>query len=178
MNKYLGLLAGLLLLASNVLSQNLIRWQEDVPLQWGHFNGAPHDSSFAAASFIGIDYQVLEKNFWTGRIKLDVFATFNCDSSWVLPEKADEITLQHEQIHFNIAELYARKIRKMVDLEIRTTREFRKNFPNLYRALYLEYYDCQNQFEEETDLGRDLQAQQKWAARIRHGLNLLPVAMN
>jgi predicted secreted Zn-dependent protease len=38
---------------------------------------------------------------------------FDKDQSWMMVKNA--YVLQHEQIHFNISELYARKIRKSAD---------------------------------------------------------------
>ncbi|WP_415325126.1 hypothetical protein [Chryseobacterium sp. MMS23-Vi53] len=44
---------------------------------------------------------------------IHVLVYFNPDNSWMLLK--DPTTLEHEQIHFNIAELYARKMRKSID---------------------------------------------------------------
>ena len=39
---------------------------------------------------------------------------FYPESSWYIPETANEVILSHEQLHFDISELFARKMRERV----------------------------------------------------------------
>ena len=43
-----------------------------------------------------------------------VYAHFYPDKSWVIKEQSSEHILNHEQLHFDITELHARKFRKQL----------------------------------------------------------------
>jgi hypothetical protein len=87
-----------------------VRWNEDTKLTWGHFRGVASPSSTAdAATAVHISarpYRIKKKIFYT------VEAYFIPNQSWC--RSRSERLLGHEQLHFDIAELYARKARKKI----------------------------------------------------------------
>ncbi|WP_156176283.1 hypothetical protein [Hymenobacter terrenus] len=100
---------------------NRICWQEGVRLQWSDFRaprcyGCTYSTFVAAAT----SANVLVVGFTTNDNKQDYRVTcrFLRDSSWVNPVAAQHdasyraSTLAHEQLHFDIYELIARKIRQ------------------------------------------------------------------
>lgn len=48
------------------------------------------------------------------RVVVDVYAYFSPRQSWYHKDMADDHLLSHEQLHFDITELYARKLRKKI----------------------------------------------------------------
>src|SRR5690606_30202906 len=93
--------------------QEKIFWQED-GLSWNDFKSAPNQSSsFHANTSAGISYSWGIKNS-NGIIELnyEVLSFFNPENSWVKPGSDNKYLLQHEQLHFDITELHARKLRK------------------------------------------------------------------
>ena len=110
------------LLSSAITRQNLysvnenctdtIIWSQNRKLIWNDFKGQPDNNEMNKAStFAGLELM----SFYTkGSIpKLNVICYFIKSKSWVKVENEDY--LAHEQVHFDIWELYARKIRKSFD---------------------------------------------------------------
>jgi hypothetical protein len=98
------------LVAQNLLndSQDLIEWNEYYSLTWEDFQGTPDKQAIGDA---GTAVQIKAKPFYVkDQVQYDVEALFNRKKSW--SRGKSESLLQHEQLHFDIAELYARKIRK------------------------------------------------------------------
>ena len=89
---------------------NYIVWDESRPLSWEDFRGAVNHSSHAdAATAIHISakpYRQKKKIYYV------VDACFVPDKSW--SRERSETLLRHEQLHFDLAELYARKVRKKI----------------------------------------------------------------
>jgi len=93
-----------------------IIWNKEQKLTWNDFKGRPKNNSPAGAlSFCGMRHYFSYKN---GFIKINTETSFDCKKSWVNSEDKISSTLEHEQLHFNIAELYARKLRQ----ELQTTK--------------------------------------------------------
>ena len=89
-----------------------IIWSQNRKLKWNDFKGQPDNNEMNKAStFAGLELM----SFYTqGSIpKLNVICYFIKSKSWVKVENEDY--LAHEQVHFDIWELYARKIRKSFD---------------------------------------------------------------
>lgn len=156
----------ILTLQASAQNQRRIVWEKDRPLTWSDFRGAPHDSSFAAATYCSIEVAVCRRNFWTGRMSIKVEATVFPDTSWYQIEKIHELALRHEQGHFDIVEWHSRKLRKLIDEEIRNVNEFNVKFKTLYQNLHSEYYAEQLRYEKETDYGTSRDGQLRWEHKI------------
>src|SRR3954454_15021145 len=88
--------------------ENLLCWDESKPLQWDDFSGKAKDTSFFdAESFAEVRFNY--KLDQLHAFHFDVKAIFNKNISWIRQEHRSDALLKHEQIHFDIAELYARK---------------------------------------------------------------------
>lgn len=94
---------------------NILIWSAERKLKWSDFQGNKKDfNDFGkkAESTCGIQCEMIKKN----EDYLPVFETYSYfikNQSWTISWKDN--TLEHEQIHFDIFELYARKIRKSID---------------------------------------------------------------
>ena len=112
---FLGLIGLLLLVVSLSSSSNdspdIIYWTADQQLRWQDFKGHPQYQyeDISAITSSGI---VHYKGCKDGKINFKVQAYFEKKESWVKAEALTSHHLEHEQIHFDITELYARKLRK------------------------------------------------------------------
>ena len=79
--------------------------------------------------------------------------------------------LDHEQGHFDIAEIYARKIRSEVARQIITKSDFDSKFKLLYDRIYQEYQKFQVKYDQETNRGLNLNKQQEYREMINRQLN-------
>lgn len=121
-NKFLAL-AGLLCwaVAAQAQPDGLKRWSEEAPLLWSDFKGLPDaaDTPYAAITYAGLDLDVSEVSF-SGLVTFKVRAVFDCRRSWAHPARKDAAVLAHEQLHFDIAEIFARRLeRKLSYLQLR-----------------------------------------------------------
>jgi len=111
MKNTLSLLIALLLLSSfSGSSSSEISWDDQRLLTWEDFKAAADEKSHAdALTAIRISAKPIYKK---GKISYDVNAYFLQEKSWF--KSKSEHLLAHEQLHFDLAELYARKIRYMI----------------------------------------------------------------
>src|SRR5690625_3492554 len=85
--------------------------------------------------------------------------------SWVKEKK--ELLLNHEQIHFNITELYTRKIRKDLQkyLDDNKSHEL-DSIAKIYHCLEDEFWETQFLYDKETNHSKNTVEQKKWDRKI------------
>ncbi|MBX2906871.1 MAG: hypothetical protein KF744_12585 [Taibaiella sp.] len=161
----------LLLCAFRVEGQDTgtsIRWSPDKKLVFGDFAGQLDSSNkHGAISFCDlndvylIDYDTLEYN---------IFAFFRKDKSWMKVNDTD--LLFHEQMHFNIAEIYSRSVKKKLNLLANK----KVDDSAVYRIFIAEVEkinELNSQFDFETRHGTLEQATKIWAEKINFMLDSL-----
>lgn len=106
-------------------------------------------------------------------LQISIFACFAKKESWVHPDKKEAPLLTHEQLHFDICELFVRKLRK----KISETPLSLLNSDNQIKALFEESWNAyqvnQNLYDEETEHGLIEAAQKKWINNVKEELNTL-----
>lgn len=151
----------------NARGEDAIRWHPETRLTWGDFRAEPPESRrIAATTASGISYSYNAAGSG-GRYTLDyqVDTYFYPDKSWYHPESCDEVVLSHEQLHFDISELFARKFRKRLEEGVFTGNvkaEVRRIFADINRELS----EFQNRYDRETDFSRNRAAQFQWNEAI------------
>lgn len=152
-----------------------INWSKDRKLTWFDFKGkaASDLTPFGAESSCIL---ALKTNTITliGKPKTKVLNSFHCDDSWVKTKNLDNNTLlEHEQLHFDLSEIYARKLRKVISE--RKLNAF--NFIKETNKLFYEYFDLskdrQALYDKETNHGLDSLEQLKWKKTIESELTEL-----
>jgi hypothetical protein len=84
--------------------------------------------------------------------------------SWI-KDKSDSLTLTHERAHFDITEIYARKLRKELST-IKNIKYARKRYQIIFRELEME----QKRFDK--DHKREQGVTVEWQDKIDYFLNL------
>ena len=172
MNKNILSLSFLLCVVS-VLAQpagdeepDVIPWNEFYKLQWHDFQGQPAEDARGDA---GAVVQIKAKPFLVRKeVKYDVVALFNRNKSWARDRSPS--LLAHEQLHFDIAELYARKIRRKIDELAGKGVNDTKTYNGAIKELLLESNEIDQQFDLETLHGALFRKQGEWSARVRQEL--------
>jgi hypothetical protein len=154
-------------------AQSVILWDETRKLTWNDFNGEPNDSTSAAGTFCAVEARLCKESIVEGRVFIEVLATFDADTSWYRPEISNELTLRHEQGHFDIAEWYARELRKEMSTKINTVADYNKHFQVVYDGVYDLYISEQQAYERETRFGTLHDEQKKWEEKIVNNLTRL-----
>lgn len=151
--------------------EEIIAWSADRKLEWSDFKGSYLKTEWAAAttaSSISYEFSSFEKE---GRLYVDfkVGCEFYPNKSWYRPELCDSLILSHEQLHFDIAELHARKMRKRL-AESQFTKNIKDEVKTIYKAVIKELYILQNNYDHETNFSRNFEKQLIWNKRIAAAL--------
>lgn len=143
---------------------NIIIWSADKKLTWDDFLAPPPvKSKFAAISSLDVKYR-----FYTKKDTLfySLANKFFRDRSWVYLESKKARLLGHEQTHFDILELYCRKLRQFISkTPIRKT-EYKKTIVNAYNSYYKQYKTFDSLYDQETDFSNNITIQHKWTEKI------------
>jgi hypothetical protein len=139
---------------------NLIRWNDKEPLRWEDFSGKINDTSwFDAECFAEIRYNYKFNNL--KNFQFDVFANFDKNTSWIKKEYKSEALLKHEQLHFDIAQLFSLRIKEMFE-NYKFTQNYLAEIRLLFNKRKLEYLSIQHQYDEETGHSLDKKKQSEW----------------
>ena len=148
-----------------------VLWSADKRLTWADFKGKiPPAAVPAATTASGISYSYTA-NLIHHEVSLDfeVNAYFYPNESWYKPDICDDVTLSHEQLHFDIAELFARKMRdklKRTSFSDNVKAEIRK----IYKEILAELQEFQELYDWETDFSRNRGKQLEWNQKIAEAL--------
>lgn len=148
----LSALLALLFTFSPANDDEKLRWEEDRPLSWEDFRGEPSGApDFVAStnSGISLSYSIGKKD---GNFTFDfsVNSNFYPNESWYRPESASEYILKHEQTHFDISELHARKLRKYLS-ELKVTANVKEHADDIYRQTESHRRAMQQAYDEDSD---------------------------
>lgn len=150
----------------------VIEWHPGKKLTWADFKGKPSNISKAAAiTASGITYSFSAQGT-ADKMKLDfkVSCHFYPYKSWYKHKLANSIVLGHEQLHFDITEVYARKMRQQL-AKTKFTKNAKAEVKEIYRNILRELNDFQNKYDSETNFSRDTVQQLIWNKKIRKALN-------
>jgi hypothetical protein len=81
--------------------------------------------------------------------------------------------LEHEQLHFNVTELYARKIRKRLKELLAKSETSEKEINSLINKLFEERDEYNEKLDDETSFGTDREKQAEWKKKVDLELNAL-----
>ncbi|WP_133159925.1 hypothetical protein [Cloacibacterium normanense] len=107
------------LMSFSFVKDDFILWQENKKLKIQDFRAENNDTIkvnqqqfLGAISAIRIEYSSFQRNK-NSVPEFSIKTYFDPNESWMLLK--NDYVLQHEQIHFDLTELYARKMRKSVE---------------------------------------------------------------
>jgi len=142
-----------------------IRWSE-TPLTWKDFKGIPDSRHGGALTASGFYYNFKCEN---GMAEWEVGAVFFPNKSYVNPQVLNPYMLAHEQLHFDITELFARKLRKQL-VEENIGCDDRTEVEYLCERMVEDWRAFQQQYDIETNHSMNRDAQIHWDKMIRDAL--------
>ena len=154
--------------------QDKIEWSENIQLTWEDFKGRPNNSQwYGALSKLAISYRfnIPAKD----NAQVEIKTVFYPEESWVKPKEKTGSLLSHENLHFDIAELYARKIRKEIKKYFDRTnksdvQKLNKKFSKIYNKTYDDYEKYQQLYDKETAYSTNKKEQDRWEGKIEKEL--------
>lgn len=157
------------------MEEERLGWKENV-LTWSDFKGTPDPASpFAANTSSGISYGWSMKGSAAGKeYTYEVTSFFIPGKSWVKGGSASANLLSHEQLHFDITELFARKLRKaLTEFDFDNARDLKADLQALYKHAEKERALMQQKFDVETRHSMNAAAQLEWQKLIKEELSKL-----
>ena len=139
-----------------------IYWSDWYRLEWTDFQAQPNsDKKVAALSNIALPYSYFSDG--EGSMTVNIQVCFLKNESWSKPEQHNNLLLQHEQLHFDIAELHRRIIVKRL-LEAKFTK---KNYKELLKEIVEEvwkkdYREMQDKYDDESNYSKVIKQQINW----------------
>ena len=143
-----------------------IKWQEDRKLTWDDFKAEPLKIGNTAAmttTHLGFSYKVTN-----GKVTYTIECRFEKSKSWGLVK--NDWILKHEQGHFDIAEIFARKLNKSITGYQFNKSSFQKDLNDIYKSIVDEKEKFQQQYDDETDYSRNKPKQEEWLKKIESDL--------
>ena len=151
-----------------VSAQDTLYWSSGYKLTPKDFHGKPDTTaSYPSISTCGIKYiGHASKN----AVQTEAFGIFIRPKSWAVLYEDDSLWLIHERLNFDIAELFARKLRKsFFEYKFRYA-TVQQDLDSLYDINHNEMNEMHASYEKETNHGLDESAQSIWNHKIKSEL--------
>ncbi len=159
-----GLLAVAIAVAPLCLSGQSRDWTERRTLVWEDFRGTP-DTRAKRAALTTYEMQT-RTSCQDGRRVFHVAVLFLPDQSWVLPKQRIPRTLSHEQGHFDLGEVTARKLRAALAQLNMPCNAGTEGFMKLVSEFQQKDAELQRSYDRQTMFGAEAGDQHQWNARI------------
>lgn len=146
-----------------------ILWSSTKKLTWNDFQGAKKFSKFNSVAVTQCEIVITDIKVINGLPSIEIANFFNKNDSWTITNK--ETDLEHEQLHFDIFELYTRMIRKKFN-ELNSSGVAQiDEYQKVYDDLIQEAEEMNNKYDNEVYF--NLEMQKEWLKKIKNDLNKL-----
>lgn len=154
--------------AAKIRAQGSSSVEWGTPIDYKDFEATPGLYDTAAAN-ISVTILLGYSNTRTGFLKFKVVAVMDKRESWIKDEFRKDHILKHEQGHFDIAHIYAKKLETSLKQKQYTSGDI-ATLNRVYDRHLEEMNGLQVRYDIETKGGWDLLAQSKWRRFIQSEL--------
>lgn len=143
--------------------KDCIAWSISRPLVWDDFRGRPNASSHnKAVTDSGMSITFSCEN---GKVDVGLDVYFNPNRSWTKVTDSEHL-LAHEQLHFDITELFVRKLRKQLTSLGTNCAQVNKYIQEYYDRNYESLLQYQQKYDKETRHSIDAEEQRRWETKV------------
>jgi len=147
----------------------IVFWSKKRKLTWDDFKGIKKDTSFISLAESYTEIKMVPYLSKLNTYSYKVLACFHKDKSFT--NNTSDYLLNHEQLHFDITELYARKIRQ--EIQVQESKSSYVDYLSLYNKKYKSYKLYQKLYDVETSHSTNFKMQKKWKEKIGSELEKL-----
>jgi len=183
----LGVFASISVIGFPLVTTGELPWSSNRPIEWDDFQGRTPEYAEtilqAAQIHITIWWRLemimeydCEHHIWKAAVRGDslvVTNTMNPSLSWIAPGKQSNTILTHEQGHFDINEVYRRKLQVVLSNHVAegdtaegTKEALQAQINKTAEEILDQLAKTQERYDEETHHGTDLQGQEAWDQTI------------
>ncbi len=154
-------------------NENKIYWTKDYRLTWDDYLAKPPAASkHGAVSGVNMGpYYEFKNNI----LEIDTRSYFDKFKSWSKKNLQSDDALKHEQGHFDIAEIYARKFRKEITGCKFKSKNLKEKLEEKIHKIYSEYIQYQDLYDNETNHHINKEKQLVWNDKIVKELKELEI---
>jgi len=145
--------------------EELLDWSP-TRLSWEDYKGKPGGYADAAAitsTALGMEYHLRGS-----KLSFKITCRFSKNKSW--GKHRTEYILQHEQGHFDITEIFARKLAKELLAYKVKRKTLEQDIADIYNRVMREKEEFQDRYDEGTDYSRNNRKQAEWLQKIEKEL--------
>ena len=150
-------------------------WDVSQKLTWEDFKANPNlesDAIALTASGITFGYSLKTSGNRIIDFSTSVEAQFYPSQSWYLKGKDNDYILKHEQLHFDITELYARKFREKLS-RLPVSRTVKEQMNAIHKKINESLNQEQRRYDLETEHSINKEVQKHWEDFIAEELKAL-----
>jgi hypothetical protein len=170
-------LVSLLCLSFSSDTHDKLYWDERNQLAWSDFKevGTLRGNEVAHVN-TGTEIHLISYKNNSAKYQIRAFI---CKSNTLVKKgKQNPHLLNHEQVHFDIRELYTRKLRKVFATQVFKEDSFENAFNQITTLKYKECIDYQELYDSETNHSKNKEKQEEWNKRIAKELEELEAYSN
>jgi len=162
---------------AQIAKDDAMPWVQRRPLTWADFQGRPPAAAGSVAAETA--YTLIQGARCTGStFEFRVVAAFRPKDSWVRPTmlrtSADSAhALRHEQTHFDLTEVHARRLRRYFSELMAPCRIATGDLEGSAARIGRDEKAAQAQYDAETDHGRAVTQQTRWERDVAAQLQTL-----
>lgn len=147
-----------------------IAWHPERKLKKADFKGSIANRPFQAATASSVSY-MYQGRIIDGHVVVSVSSTFRCLDSYFKDSPYDKETLAHEQGHFDITEIHARKLLKAFKDEIKDVKDLESRGNTIYNRIGHDWQLMQDAYDSA--VYGDPVSQIFWLEKIKQDLQAL-----
>ncbi|MGI8893024.1 MAG: DUF922 domain-containing protein [Bacteroidia bacterium] len=144
---------------------HLIVWDQSRTLLFDDFKsaGGPKGKE-AALAVVGMEYSA---SMTSKLYQVSIVTMFDTQKSWFSKEEiGNDFVLKHEQGHFDIAEIHARRLRKTIALSKFNNKNVFDKVSAMYKEANKKLHQDQQLYDKETDHSIKFENQLTWNEKI------------
>jgi hypothetical protein len=159
--------------AAAQISTDTLHWRPGYKLRWSDFQGTPEPlSSATAVTFSGLVPQV--RYLSDSVVEVTIIAVFYRKESWEKSLFRSPEALSHEQGHFNITEVFARRATAAFRQYKYNRKTVQEDLNGIFDTFVREKNETQQRYDDETSCHRNEGKQREWDRRIAEWLSQSP----
>lgn len=158
----------IILLALLFITNHPFQWESGRPLQWSDYKGECKSDAAATCTNIYMETSVDKE----GYIFFSVKAVFIPEMSYVSPTSSrSEELLRHERLHFDLTEVYARRLKyRLAQFQHTRNKQDVREAEYWYTTIVDEWRKAQATYDLESEHSQNEIFQKSWEARIKNEL--------
>jgi len=144
--------------------ENRISWNANRRLTWDDFQADPEswNEDIAAITSSVIQYKYSCED---GKLNYSVKSIFLMDESWVKKKAKTAHYLAHEQLHFDVTEVFTRKLKEKLGEHTFDCDEVKK-FESITKDILTDWQNTQKRYDYQTRYSLNKEKQDEWVAFI------------